>query len=40
MKTRLVFAFVGLAVNFALPTFAQQKGAVDPKADQQIRALT
>jgi ketosteroid isomerase-like protein len=40
MKIRLVLAFVGLAITFALPTFAQQKGTVDPKVDQQIRALT
>jgi len=35
MKIRLLLALVGLAVSFALPTFAQ----VDPKVDQQIRAL-
>ena len=37
MKTRLVVALVGLAISFALPNFAQQ--TVDPKIDQQIRAL-
>ncbi len=34
-----MLALVGLAIGFALPTFAQQKGAVDPKTDQQIRVL-
>jgi uncharacterized protein (TIGR02246 family) len=37
MKIRLVVALVGLAIGFALPTFAQQ--TVDPKIEQQIRAL-
>ena len=26
-------------MSFALPTFAQQKDTVDPKVEQQIRAL-
>ena len=30
---------LGLAISFALPTFAQQKDTVDPKVEQQIRAL-
>jgi uncharacterized protein (TIGR02246 family) len=34
-----VLALVGLAINFALPTFAQQKDTVDPKIAQQIRVL-
>jgi SnoaL-like domain len=29
----------GLAISFALPTFAQQKDTVDPKIVQQIRVL-
>jgi hypothetical protein len=39
MKIRLLVALAGLAISFALPTFAQQKDTVDPKIDQQIRAL-
>ena len=39
MKVHSVVALVGLAIGFALPTFAQLKGAVDPKIEQQIRAL-
>ena len=35
---RLV-ALTGLVISFALPTFAQQKDAGDPKIVQQIRAL-
>jgi hypothetical protein len=30
MKTRLLFALVGLAISFALPTFAQEKEEVKP----------
>jgi uncharacterized protein (TIGR02246 family) len=37
MKMRFFLALVGLAISFALPTFAQQ--TVDPKIEQQIRAL-
>jgi uncharacterized protein (TIGR02246 family) len=37
LKTRLVVALVGLAISFALPTFAQK--TVDPKIEQQIRVL-
>jgi uncharacterized protein (TIGR02246 family) len=40
MKIRLVVALVGLAISFAVPTFAQQKDTADPKTAQQIRALT
>ena len=32
MKMRLVIALIGLAISFALPTFAQQKDTVDPAA--------
>jgi uncharacterized protein (TIGR02246 family) len=39
MKTHLLGALVGLAIGFSLPAFAQEKGTVDPKIDQQIRAL-
>jgi len=39
MKTHLILALVGLAIGFALPTFAQQKDTVDPKIAQQIRVL-
>ena len=39
MKIRLLLALVGSAISFAWPTFAQQKGTVDPQIDQQIRAL-
>jgi len=35
-----MLALAGLAISFVLPTFAQQKDAVDPKTEQQIRALT
>jgi ketosteroid isomerase-like protein len=34
MKIRLL-ALVGLAISFALPTFAQQKDSVDPRIVQQ-----
>ena len=35
MKIRSVVAIIGLAISFALPTFAQQKDAVDPRIAQQ-----
>ena len=35
---RLFLALIGLAISFALPTFAQQKGAVDPQTLQQFDA--
>lgn len=40
MKIRLLGALVGLAINFAVPTFAQEKETVDPQIAQQIRALS
>ncbi|MBW0000286.1 MAG: SgcJ/EcaC family oxidoreductase [Verrucomicrobia bacterium] len=40
MKIRLLGALVGLAINFAVPTFAQEKETVDPQTAQQIRALS
>ena len=39
MKARLLLALVGLAISLPFPTFAQQKDTVDPKVEQQIRAL-
>ena len=39
MKIRLVVVLVGLAIRFAVPTFAQQRDAVDPQVAQQIRAF-
>jgi uncharacterized protein (TIGR02246 family) len=39
MKIRLAVVLVGLAISFVEPTFAQQKDTVDPKVEQQIRAL-
>ena len=36
---RLVATLVGLAIGFTVPTFAQQKDALDPKMAQQIRFL-
>jgi len=40
MKIRLLVALVGLAIDFALPTFAQQKDTVDPKIGEQLSALS
>ena len=37
MKTHILLAFVGLAIGFVLPTFAQD--TVDPKTAKQIHAL-
>ena len=39
MKTRLLGALVGLAISFALPTFAQQKETVDPQIIEKLNAL-
>ena len=39
MKTRLLGALVGLAISFALPTYAQQKDVADPQTTQKILAL-
>jgi hypothetical protein len=39
MKTRLLFALAGLAVSFALPTFAQQTNTPDPQLRQRLIAL-
>jgi ketosteroid isomerase-like protein len=40
MKIRLVVALVGLAISFALPIFAQQKGTADPQIIDQLNALS
>jgi ketosteroid isomerase-like protein len=39
MKTRLLLAVAGLAIGFALPTFAQQTKTPDPKLREEILAL-
>ena len=39
MKIRLLLALVGLAISFALPTFAQQKDTIDPQIAQQLEAI-
>src|SRR5467141_982823 len=39
MKIRLILALVGLAISFALPTFAQQTNTPDPQIRQQLVAL-
>jgi uncharacterized protein (TIGR02246 family) len=39
MKIRSVVALVGLAIGFALPTFAQEQKTVDPEVRQQIEAV-
>ena len=39
MKIHSEVVLVGLAIGFALPNFAQQKDAGDPKIAQEIRAL-
>ena len=36
MKIRLAVALVGLAINFALPTFAQQTNTPDPQLRQKL----
>jgi len=39
MKKCLVVPLVGLAISFALPTYAQQKDLTDPQTTQKILAL-
>lgn len=39
MRTRLAVALVGLAISFALPTFAQQKETVGPQIIEQLLGL-
>ena len=38
MKTRILGALIGLAISFALPTYAQQKDLADPQTTQKILA--
>jgi ketosteroid isomerase-like protein len=38
MKKQLLYALVGLAIGFAMPTFAQEQNTVDPEVRQQIEA--
>jgi ketosteroid isomerase-like protein len=40
MKIRFLLAFVGLAISFALPAFAQQKDTVDPQIIEQLNVLS
>ena len=35
---RLLVTFAGLAISFVLPTFGEEKNAVDPEVRQQIEA--
>jgi len=39
MKIRLLLALVGLAISFALPTFAQDQNTISPEVRQQIEAI-
>ena len=39
MKRRLVVPLVGLAISFALSTYAQQKDLADPQTIQKILAM-
>jgi hypothetical protein len=39
MKKRLLYALIGLAIGFAVPTFAQEQNTVDPEVRQQIEAF-
>ena len=39
MKVRFQLTLIGLAISFALPTFAQQKDAVDPQLRDTLVAL-
>jgi ketosteroid isomerase-like protein len=39
MKARLLFALLGLAISFALPTYAQQRDLADPQTTQKILAI-
>jgi hypothetical protein len=38
MKVRLLFALTGLAISFALPTFARQTNTPDPQLRQVVDA--
>ena len=39
MKIRSAIVLLWLAISFALPTFAQEQSAVDPKTRQEIEAV-
>ena len=39
MKIRFLFALLGLATSFALPTFAQQTNKPDPQSRERLIAL-
>jgi ketosteroid isomerase-like protein len=39
MKIRFLPTLIGLAISFALPTFAQEQKTVDPEVRQQIEAV-
>jgi hypothetical protein len=39
MKIRLLLILAGLAIGFALPTFAQQTNTPDPKLREQAESL-
>jgi uncharacterized protein (TIGR02246 family) len=39
MKIYLAVALLGLAIGFAVPTFAQEQNTVDPEVRQQIEAV-
>jgi ketosteroid isomerase-like protein len=39
MKMRFLLALVGVAIGFALPSFAQEKNTVAPRVYQQIEAV-
>jgi hypothetical protein len=38
MKIRLILVLLGLAISFALPTFAQQKNTTDPELREKLIA--
>jgi ketosteroid isomerase-like protein len=40
MRVHALLTLVGLAIGFAVPTFAQQKGTVDLEVRQQIEAVS
>ena len=39
MKIQALLALAGLAIGFAVPTFAQDKNTVDPQVRQEIEAV-
>jgi len=39
MKTHSILTLVGLAISFALPTFAQQKDALDPQLIERLAQI-